>query len=152
MSFAADISKFVEKTKLKADVVVRKLAMDGLAGVVRMSPVDTGRFRGSWRVGVNRVDLETEPKGNQHKDKNGHTLEDPFKQKAANTNVATAKALSEGSKQIAQAKFGDVIAITNNLAYGPPLERGHSKQAPQGMLRVTFMRLQTQLKRMVGSL
>lgn len=117
VGFAADISAFVEKTKVKADLVLQKVALDMLAGVITRSPVDTGFFRANWRVGINHVDLS------------GPT-DNP-----AGTPFTTSGA---GEASILQARFGDVIFITNNTVYALALENGHSGQAPQGVMRITF--------------
>ncbi len=139
MSFGADLTKFVTKTKLKGTTVLRKIALDGLRGVVMMTPVDTGRARGSWRVGINRVDKGTAKAGNQSKDK-----------LTSNTAAASGAALNAGTAQINKAKWQDSIAITNNVPYIGKLERGWSRQAPNGMLRVTFARIKKNIKAMLG--
>jgi hypothetical protein len=36
-------------------------------------------------------------------------------------------------------KAGDVITLVNNLDYARQLEFGHSKQAPQGMVRLSVL-------------
>lgn len=144
-SFSTSINAFVKRTKVRADLVVRKLAMEALQGVVQMSPVDTGRFRGSWRVGLNQVDGSTSVAI-------GEQSVAGSKYRKANGSQATAQALSAGSPQIAAAKWGDTVYITNNVEYAEPLERGHSKQAPAGMLRVTFERLKAGLNGIVSSI
>jgi hypothetical protein len=147
-TFGADLSRFVKKTKLKSDVVLRKIAFDALRGVVMMTPVDTGRARGSWRVGINLTDLTTLPAGKLGKrarDARGRFSMGSTSSKEA----ATAIALNLGSGQISKAVFGNRIAITNNVVYVPYLERGRSKQAPNGMLRVTFERIKASIRSLV---
>lgn len=137
-SFTQDIAKFVEKTKIKGETVLRKLAFEAFQGCVQKSPVDTGRFRSNWRIGINKVDKsftwvppKTAPKG-----------QSPV------TGVETALALGKISK----AGWGDFIAITNNLPYGPKLENGWSRQAPAGMMKLTFEEVKAGLARAVASL
>ena len=127
MAFAADVSKFVEKTKISADKVLRKIALDGLRGVLLGSPVDTGRFRGSWRVGINRVIKSVKAP--------------PEKKKLAPKQSVDPATLADGSEKIGKAKFGDTIYITNNVVYAQRLEDGHSKQAPAGVLKLTAIRV-----------
>lgn len=114
-TFALNIDRWVEKAKGRGDLVVRKLSLDLLSRIVLRSPVDTGRFRGHWDVGINHW-----PEGlTGRRDPNG------------------AATIGAGSAIIAQVKAGDVVYLANNLPYGPALERGHSKQAPSGIVGVT---------------
>jgi len=123
-SFSQDIGAFVEKTGLSLNLVLRKLAFDAFAGLLMRSPVDTGRFRASWRIGINRVDLSVEP------------------ERADSLNIRSRFALQSAPAPsgglIQTAKFGDTIHLSNNLPYAQALEHGHSKQAPQGVLGRTF--------------
>lgn len=118
-SFALDVSKWVEKAKGRADEVVRKVAFDMGKQIVDKSPVDTGRFRGNWFMGVDvRPTVSTEDT-----DKTGEK--------------ATARMRLLGPQIFA----GSVVYVTNNLPYAMRLELGPpvpwSKKAPQGMVRVT---------------
>jgi hypothetical protein len=137
MAFAADISRFVNKTGIRADEVLRSIALQGLRGVVQRTPVDTGRCRASWRVAINQADASVEPEIKKGKDQPAP--------------VDASAVIGEGSGIIAAAKFGDSIYITNNLPYAPALEQGHSQQAPAGMLAVTFAELENAVSQMVGS-
>lgn len=122
-SFSADISRFVQKTKIRAEVVVRKICLIGLTGVVEKTPVDTGRCRGNWRVSINKVDLTTD-----------YLF-------AASREGASTTSISRGIPVVNSARLGDSVWITNNVHYASLLEVGHSKQAPSGMLRVTWVEL-----------
>jgi hypothetical protein len=144
-TFAADISEFARRTKLKGATVVKKIAFDGLRGVMKKSPVDTGRFRASWRVGINTPDLSTAPKLKAgSSDDSGRLRDDKGK-------FVSGFGAGSGNQVINRANWGDTIFITNNLPYGPRLENGWSKQAPQGMLKLTFLELRTSLARAVAS-
>lgn len=131
MTFAVDIGKFIARTQIKADVVLRRVALDAFSGVQRRSPVDTGRFRGSWRVGVRGLaDTSVQPAG---RDPEGHV--------AAGTVLALSK--------IKDARFGQTVFLTNNLPYARRLEAGHSRQAPNGVLGPTFSELRAKLDQVV---
>src|SRR5215207_2676113 len=126
-SFSLQINRFVKTVKAREDVVVRKLGLDALSSIVGMAPVDTGRFRGNFQVGLNapvRATLETE-------DKSG------------------TQTIARGNQILGGAQAGGVIYISNNLPYSWKLEMGHSKQAPNGFLRITVARLQGMLDRAV---
>lgn len=137
--FAADISKFVQKTKLRSDVVVRRIALDIFSRVVRRTPVDTGRARANWQIGINQL-----PKGTMLTGKVGF-----------------------GTGNLSAYKIGDIIYIANNLPYIGVLEYGgypnppkyptgktvggFSKQAPQGMVGVTMTEMKTILSKATQS-
>ncbi len=144
MSFSTDVTRFVEKTKIKADVVLRKLAFDAFSGVLLRSPVDTGRFRGSWRIGVNEVDLSTfDPGSGEDDDEDAPaSAGDPVSSEESN------RAL----KALGPAKFGDTIFVTNNLPYAQRLEDGWSDQAPNGMVSLTVQEIEDDLARIVRTL
>lgn len=117
--FTQDIKAFVTLAGDKAQQSVRKIALGIFANVVTSSPVDTGRFRGNWQVG-----LSSKAEG---------TL--AVEQKDPSLVVAR-----EGSK-LNEAELGTTIFISNNLPYANALEYGHSQQAPNGMVRTTFAAL-----------
>jgi hypothetical protein len=118
--FVAQIAEFVAKAKGNADLVVRKIALDMFARVIMKSPVDTGRFKGNWQCAIASI-----PAG---------TIEIDDKSGTATIGRVTAAALG--------VKAGDVIYLVNNLEYARALEYGHSKQAPEGMVRLTIVEFQ----------
>lgn len=114
-NFSLELEEFMTDFCPEQEVLfVRKIAMDLLADITARSPVDTGRFRSSWVVGINKPDL-SQP---TEIDKTG------------------GKTLAAGSSRISQAKHRDAIYISNNVKYAIALEHGHSKQAPQGVVAV----------------
>lgn len=134
MSFSSDITKFIKQTQLSADTVLRKVGLDAYRGLLGRSPVDTGRFRGNWRIGINSVD------------------------KSTTEETAPAGEKAAALEQIGAAKFGDSIYLSNNLPYAGVLEHGmpgvtyadgrkaHSPQAPTGVLRNTFEDVKNRLE------
>lgn len=114
-SFELDIARFVEKAKGNVDLVVRKVALDLFKRVIMKSPVDTGRFRGNWQVAIGSI-----PAG---------TLQ--IDDKAGTATIAKVTAATM------RLQAGQVITLVNNLVYARALEYGHSKQAPNGMVRLT---------------
>lgn len=79
-----------------------------------------GRFRGNWQFSI---DAPTEGVLDQV---------DP----SGNVTIAVLRA------QVQALTIGQTAYIVNNLPYGIPIEYGHSKQAPGGMVRVTLTRFQ----------
>ena len=108
--FRASFAKRINKSKGKFELFVQKLAVEIDKRLVFRSPVDTGRFRANWVVGNGSI--------------NGNTKESFT---AANNSI-----------EINSIKVnGQIIYITNSLPYANRLEYGYSKQAPQGMVRIT---------------
>lgn len=137
--FAANIQRFVEKTKIKADLLLRKLALDAYRGVVMVSPVDTGRFRLNWQVGINRTPMT------RYEPQEGYK---PPPLGAPPTAFESGNA--KGTEvEVFKAKFGDTIIIANNVVYAYPLETGTSKQAPNGVLKVVFAQISRSLEEAV---
>jgi len=120
MSFADDIRKFQQKTQLSMDVIVRKVVIDMSTSMIRMSPVDTGRFRGNWMIGVGSPDVSTI----EAVDKDGST------------------SIARITAAVGSVQAGGVVYITNSLPYARRLEYGWSKQAPSppGIVRLTVQR------------
>ena len=114
--FTAQIGEWVHKAKGNIDLVVRKVALDMFLRVVMKSPVDTGRFKGNWQVAIGTI-----PAGVLNvEDKSG------------------AATIAKVQAEVLGLKAGQTIYLVNNLVYALPLEYGHSKQAPNGMVRLTI--------------
>lgn len=102
------------------EAVVRKSTFGVMREVIEKSPVDTGRFRGNWQPAIGAA-----PAG---------TLETVDPSGAAT--IAKIEAVA------ATMDAGDVAYLANNLPYAQRLEDGWSKQAPQGMVRLSVQRWQ----------
>lgn len=117
-NFEDQIARFIEETQQKVDDVLQTIVIQIGRTLVTLSPVDTGRFKGNWQlsidVGTNASLLRQDPNGYA-------TIADI----ASTANRFTA---------------GQVAYIQNHLLYGNDLEYGSSRQAPDGVLRVTEMR------------
>lgn len=115
--FALDLSRLVEKAQGKTEVAIRKVMLETFSRVVLKSPVDTGRFRSNWFVGVGGINGETTE---QH---------DP----------SGSRTLGRISADVLSAPIdGRSIYLTNSLPYSIRLENGYSKQAPAGMVALTL--------------
>ena len=120
MSFALDVSKFVEKAKKNPEKVMRQVSIKLFSAIIKASPVDTGRFRMNWMVSGGTPATRT----TDATDKSG--------------NIAIGNATSFVLKAADWHEF----TLTNNLPYAQRLEYGWSKQAPQGMVRTNISRFQ----------
>lgn len=120
MSFALDVSKFVEKAKKNPEKVMRQVSIKLFSAIIKASPVDTGRFRMNWMASGGTPATGT----TAATDKSG--------------NIATGNATSFVLKATDWREF----TLTNNLPYAQRLEYGWSQQAPQGFVRVNVSRFQ----------
>jgi len=114
-AFKANFAKLIQRAGDKAETVVRMTVISMARSCIAKSPVDTGRFRGNWQFGIG----------------------------AANTANGSPSDKSGGASEIRivngvmSAQMGTKLFVTNSLPYARRLEYGHSKQAPQGMVRLT---------------
>lgn len=119
-SFALQLAQFAEQAKEAVDASLREIVIELGNSLIRMSPVDTGRFRGNWQFSIEAPAAGTlstlDPTGTE----------------------ATARIAGDSILF----RAGETAFIVNNLPYAIPLEYGHSDQAPQGMVRVTQARFQ----------
>lgn len=120
MSFALDVSKFVEKAKKNPEKVMRQVSIKLFSAIIKASPVDTGRFRMNWMASgdfpASGITDATDKSGN----------------------IATGNATSFVLKAADWREF----TLTNNLPYAQRLEYGWSQQAPAGVVRTNVSRFQ----------
>ncbi len=120
MSFALDVSKFVEKAKKNPEKVMRQVSIKLFSAIIKTTPVKYGRARMNWMAsGGTPASGVTDAT-----DKSG--------------NIAIGNATSFVLKAADWHEF----TLTNNLPYAQPLEYGWSQQAPAGMVRVNVSRFQ----------
>lgn len=126
-TFKANFSKLLQKAGDKADLVVRKTALELQSMMIERSPVKSGRFRGNWQAGTGTVNTDTSAEPN------------------SDAQVRTQSVL-QGWKP------GQTIFLTNSMSYSSSLERGHSKQAPYGMVRLTIQNYASALAKAVSEI
>lgn len=130
MGFAENLNKLCERAGKKAELVVRRAALELQSGMIEKSPVDTGRFKGNWQCGIGAMNADT----SQGEDKSG--------QGAIGRTAAT----------LAGWRPGQTIWLTNSLPYARRLEYGWSQQAPAGMVRLTFQAYGSAVQKAVESI
>ena len=92
----------------------------GLQAIRRIdmrSPVDTGRFRANWTLSIGEPSATV------------LAVDDPSGGATVARNVSALEAYPKDTFP--------AIYLQNNLPYAEPLEAGHSKQAPGGMVAIT---------------
>ena len=107
----ASVSIAIDNLEQWGEQVVRGTLLSLSSAIIKDTPVVSGRLRSNWMPSINAPKL-TEA---------GITSE--------------ASKISEVSSTVASFKFGDIFYLTNNLDYAVPIEFGHSKRFPEGMLR-----------------
>ncbi len=58
MSFALDVTRFVEKAKKNPEKVIRQVSIKLFSAIIKASPVDTGRFRMNWMASGSTPPME----------------------------------------------------------------------------------------------
>lgn len=119
MSFGSDMRNATKRIEDAHNKIARAATLDYFSGTIKDTPVDTGRARGGWTVGVG-----TEPADSPERlDKEGA--------------AASAEVMAKTPKGAGQEVF-----MINNLPYILELENGSSKKAPDGMVRRNLARVQ----------
>lgn len=119
-SFALQLAEFAEQAKDAVDASLREIIIEIGNSLIRMSPVDTGRFRGNWQM----------------------TIDAPAAGTLTTLDPTGAEATARIAGESILFRAGTMAFIVNNLPYAIPLEYGHSDQAPGGMVRITQARFQ----------
>lgn len=114
-SFADQLRAFADKTKVKMETVVRMTSISLMDGCVDRSPVDTGRFKANWMVGIGT----------------------PVTTTVTTTDKSGGVSKSRVAPAMETWTAGKSIYITSHLPYAKRLEYGWSKQAAGGMVRLT---------------
>ena len=104
-----------------APAIARKAALAIDQVVVLATPVDTGRARSNWQVGIGGNDAP--PRDSLAPGEKGSTGA-----------AAAQAAIAEGKAVIESYKGGSSIYISNNLPYIGRLNDGYSAQAPAGFV------------------
>ena len=124
MSLSLDLSAFANKGEKKMSIIARKVFIDISTDIIKKSPVDTSRFRSNWMPEINKFSTET----------------------TENTESESAT-IARVVNKTNSFKLGNMMSLSNNLPYAMALEFGHSqKQAPSGMVRVSFAKAQRWVK------
>ena len=114
--------EFAELIGLDIALITQTYALKAHTGFVKRTPVDTGRARANWQIGIGNAAGQTTAT-----DKQAFGSDPP---------------LSPALKQI---DGEQVVFITNSLDYIEALENGSSQQAPSGFVRITIARLQAEV-------
>lgn len=141
---AAQLNAVLERTRAKADQWVRQIALEADTRLREKTPVDTGRARGNWNIGVDSPD---------------GTWSDLKREGAG---PAMPREIPPG------VGLGHRVYLTNSVPYIEVLEYGgypnppkrgtgktiggFSRQAPAGMVRITAVELQPVAEEIAGKI
>ncbi len=124
-TFALNLAKQIEAAKDQAELVAKKITIELFSRVIEKSPVDTGRFRANWNCSISSPDLST----------------------SESTDPSGSGAISKVTSTVVSYTLNDQsVFLTNNLPYADRLENGWSKQAPNGMVRLSVMEIQNSVR------
>lgn len=126
-SFSRTLEQFRDQALEDMNEVFRRVMIEIGSTVIRLSPVDTGRFKGNWQFTVEAPATASL----DNYDKEGHDT--------------VARLVAD----VQHLTFGQTAYLVNNLVYSIPLEYGHSSQAPTGMLRITINGFQQMVEQAV---
>lgn len=117
-----------DRTAKKALNIVRRAALQTANSIKGMTPVLTGQAAHNWTIGLNGYKKEEYVQYDKEVDQEY----DPYGP------VSYTPLLNM--------KMTDKITINNETPYIRELEHGHSRKAPQGMVKVNLMMWNEQLK------
>lgn len=124
--WSLDLRKYAQTKKQDIDKVRKVIAFETYKSIVEKTPVDTGRARGNWQIGIGK-DITEEIERYCPNAENAET--EPVKLNYVNGDES--------------------IYISNNLPYIVALEYGHSNQAPQGMVGVTMAGINNKIEKYI---
>lgn len=142
MSFASQLKAFEERTEEKAEQALRKTSFELFSRVIMRTPVKTGRLRGNWQATTDKP----ASRQLQRKDNSGATN---------SQGIGNSKAKSAMENLVLGGGQATVFHLTNTLPYAKVIEYGDpngSKQAPQGMVRISVAEFEGIVEKIVSAL
>lgn len=114
--FRKGLTGFEADLLREADLRIRRIGLELLKKLIDKTPVDTGHLRHNWQVTIN-TQTDSELPG---EDTGGIATFN--REKVKLTNLGT----------------GPLVVFQNPAPYAERIETGTSKQAPQGMVRISL--------------
>jgi len=129
MGFADDIKAFTAKTNGKMDAVVRKTVLDVGTRLVERTPVGDASY---WKKKPPAGYVGGHARANWQ-----HAIGSPVVSEVLGVDKNGEATIGRIGASIPEKAGGLVHFITNSVPYIQPLEDGHSRQAPNGMVALT---------------
>lgn len=147
--FADSVRRYMAESSAQRDLFVRKVIFDASATILRRSPVDTGRFRANWQYGFG-----VQPGGvldAEDLSKDGSETARKIADQVAKgvgvhfivNNLPYAEVIEYGKypdpvEKGTYVKAGQTKYGITGPGYVQRSADGFSKQAPAGVLRITY--------------
>lgn len=129
--FTKALQDWTAEVKATMNGIFRDVVIDIGRSVVRLSPVDTGHFRGNWQL----------------------TIDNEESGELSREDISGSVTIADIVNKAGTLTAGQVAYIVNHVEYGYDLEygtyfgptakvtpEGFSRQAPEGVLRITAAR------------
>lgn len=162
MSFAADISKFVQKCGANADQVVRKTVLDVGRSLVEKTPVGNPDLWQDWGKGgagansdhwlVNAGFVLEGYTGGHARANWAHSIGARVIQEFPDIDQTGQASIDRITASVPEKAAGLVHYVQNSVPYIERLENGYSKQAPNGMVALTKVEFQNFIREAVAGL
>lgn len=143
-SFSISLDKFAVKTEQQMKLVCQKIAMEVWSRVIMKSPVgDPSKWNAAFvEAGTKLGWFDANYVGGRFRANWGCSIGSPYSGTVDTVDKAGGATIAKANMTTMQWNGRGSIFLMNNLPYAIPLERGHSKQAPSGMVRVTVSEMQ----------
>ena len=163
-SFSLQVAEFIAKAKENADSTVRETLFEMDKKIVERSPVgDTKKWLSlrpysTWKRGKKSGKVKTMLKGpagyvgGRFRSNWQLSVDVPAAGVLSLAAPDVAAAIAAHGAVLKGAKAGHIYYLVNNLPYAIPLENGHSKQAPIGMVGITVMEFQSIVNEVVAGI
>jgi hypothetical protein len=119
-----DMNDLLKKVDRRSGRVAIRAAVELRKRLAQKNPKKTGRSAASWNLSVNRGIRAQKPIGYNN----------------------VKGAVQDGTVKIENFKPGDKLVISNTIGYLPDLERGSSKQAPNGFIRNSILFIEAKMR------
>jgi hypothetical protein len=126
LDFGGQLRRFAEILGKRINVVHKEISIKMFNQIVMATPVDTGEARGGWNASMSYPDLSETGR------------RDP-------TGAAALKDIESTIK----ADRSQIAFLSNSVGHIVPLEYGWSKQAPEGMVRITVTSFNTMIREVI---
>ena len=144
MGFAVDIQNFAKKCGTNADLVTRKLVLDIGKSLVEKTPVGDAEY---WAHPAPPGYVGGHARANWSHSEGAQVVQE-FQDIDASGDVSNNRIAASVPQQAA----GKVHFIQNSVPYIKPLEEGHSRQAPNGMVAITQVEFQDHINKALAEL
>lgn len=132
---ADDISGMRDLSEADLRKVIRSISLEAFSRIIKKTPVDTGRARQNWFC----------------------TLDKPSKEVTNDTSKDAGAVITDASKTVKKYDLKNKLYLSNNVPYiqvlengtypdGDKTEEGYSKQAPEGMVKITMAEMDAIIK------